>query len=165
MKILFLVGMMGAGKSSVARVIRNILDEDFELIDSDSQIEKNTDTSIHQIFEQKGEFFFRKLEEQFLNNFKTSNAILSTGGGMPFFNDNWQLLNKIGTTFFLSHSLEQLLENISKSKVPRPLFNENNFRQLYKDRLPLYQQSSFTINCENLHQTQIARKIIKLYKS
>ena len=50
--------MMGAGKSSVARVIRNILDEDFELIDSDSQIEKNTDTSIHQIFEQKGEFFF-----------------------------------------------------------------------------------------------------------
>jgi shikimate kinase len=84
---------------------------------------------------------------------------------MPFFNDNWQLLNKIGTTFFLSHSLEQLLENISKSKVPRPLFNENNFRQLYKDRLPLYQQSSFTINCENLHQTQIARKIIKLYKS
>ena len=156
---------MGAGKSSVARVLQNTMDDDFDLIDSDTIIEKKIGLSIPQIFADKGEFFFRDLEENFIKNFSGSNTILSTGGGMPFYKNNWKLLNRLGTTFFLSHSLKQLLENISKSKRPRPLFNENNFRELYEARLPLYQKADYSINCANLHQTEIARKIIKLYKA
>ena len=157
--------MMGSGKSSVARVLQNFLEDDFELVDSDLAIENKEGLKIPEIFANKGENYFRSLESKFLEEFKISKCILSTGGGMPFFNENWHLLNNLGTTFFLFHPVNQLVGNIAKSKISRPLFNENNFRNLYEARLPIYKQSTFTINCENLHQTQIAKKIIRLYNS
>jgi shikimate kinase len=162
---IILVGMMGSGKSSVGRVLQNLLEDDFGLVDSDLAIEKEEGFKIAEIFANKGEKYFRSLESKFLDEFKTSKCILSTGGGMPFFNENWQLLNNLGTTFFLFHPVHQLIGNIAKSKISRPLFNENDFRNLYEARLLIYKQSTFTIDCGNLHQTQIAKKIISLYNS
>ena len=165
MENIILVGMMGSGKSSVGRVLQNLLEDDFGLVDSDLAIEKKAGLKVDEIFSNKGEEYFRIMENEFLEELKISKSILSTGGGMPCFNENWHLLNNLGTTFFLFHPVHQLIGNIAKSKISRPLFNENDFRNLYEARLPIYKQSTFTINCENLHQTQIAKKIIRLYNS
>lgn len=159
---IILVGMMGSGKSSVGRVLQNILKNQYTHLDTDLYIQRKEQKTIEHIFSEKGEGYFRKQENELLSEIPTTKTVLSTGGGLPFYLNNWELLNQLGTVFFLSHPFGQLLSNIEKSSSKRPLFDQKTFKKLYEQRVVLYSKAQFTINCKGKHQTQIAKEIISI---
>ena len=97
----FIVGMPASGKSRLGKFISSRTNLKF--FDLDEEIEKNIKMKVKEIFESRGEDFFRKNETKTLNNIisKEDNFILATGGGTPYFNDNMTLINKSGISLFI----------------------------------------------------------------
>ena len=165
-KNLVLVGMPGAGKSTIGSILSKKLD--FELLDIDKIIEKNEGSTIVNIFNNKGENYFRKIEEKIIiENFKLQkNKVISLGGG-AFINKNIQkMVLKYGISFWLSWNKSTIINRIFNSKK-RPLtknLNEKKLKQLIYDRNIFYKKANYQINCNNLNKTQIADKIIEIYE-
>lgn len=115
-----LVGFMGAGKSGVGRKLANVLKYDF--IDTDFYIEQKEGMKISEIFEQKGEDYFRALETSVLEELlaEKEHAVISTGGGMPLRNENAILLKQIGTVVYLKARPDTIYHRI-KGDTTRPL--------------------------------------------
>ena len=119
-KHVILVGFMGSGKSSIGKVLAERLEVDF--IDSDEEISKNEGLSVSEIFDRKGEAYFRQKEREFvlsLSNVKP--AVIAVGGGLPCFEDNLELLKKAGTVFYLNVSVMTLVKRLQNEKSQRPL--------------------------------------------
>lgn len=111
---------MGSGKSTLGRKIARKLNYDF--LDTDSAIEEKEGLTIAAIFEQFGEVHFRKLETNILLSLKGKEKIvIATGGGMPCFNGNMNLLNELGRTFYLKRSVNELVHRLVNAKRVRPL--------------------------------------------
>ena len=161
---IILIGMMGSGKSTVGRLLAKLLDE-YTFIDSDKEIERITGATISNLFLSKGEHYFRELESKVLREINTQKIILASGGGMPFHNNNWDVLSKLGTTFFLNQSLKQLLINCKKSTAKRPLYNEATFIKILEERTPIFQKSNYIIDCFGLKPSEIADVIFRLHQS
>ena len=83
--LIFLVGMMGSGKTTVGQMLANELSLPF--FDTDEILTSIEDRSIPEIFSQNGEEYFRSLEKELIDNWKISDGIVATGGGLPCFND------------------------------------------------------------------------------
>ena len=161
-KNIVFLGMMGSGKTTIGRLISKKLNIDF--IDIDFEIEKKTNQSIKNIFEKKGEAFFRKLEEKVtLLNLGKYNAVISLGGG-AFLNKKIQneiLLNHI--SIWLKWNDLTLIKRIKNSKK-RPIVNNldgNGLKKLIKERSKIYSKSHLKIKCDNLSKEEIINKIIK----
>ena len=90
--VIFLIGMMGAGKSTVGLALAKMLD--YEFVDLDAVIAKNTELSISQIFEQFGEAEFRNIEKRILKENIHENAVIATGGGSVINAENRELMEK-----------------------------------------------------------------------
>jgi shikimate kinase len=121
MKII-LVGYMGSGKSIVASKLAEILH--IENLDLDNCIEKSQNQSIKDIFLQKGELFFRKLEHQVFNEIlaEPDDVIISTGGGTPCYYNNHEVLNAPNcTSIFLKATVDTLFDRLQFEKQKRPL--------------------------------------------
>ena len=121
MKIV-LVGYMASGKSTVGQLLARQLGVEF--IDLDDYIESNQKKTIKNIFSEKGEVFFRKLEHQMLAEVleKEESIILSTGGGTPCYGTNMEtILNQSDHSIYLDVNIPNLVERISKEKENRPL--------------------------------------------
>ena len=122
MKIV-LLGYMASGKSLIGRELAKVLKMDY--LDLDDFIEKNEGKSIEKIFLEKGEIFFRKIENSYLQALISSknNLVLSLGGGTPCFTNNLELLknNKEITTFFLNVPVSELAKRLMSDKENRPL--------------------------------------------
>ncbi len=119
-KHVILVGFMGSGKSTIGKVLAERLEVDF--IDSDEEISKNEGLSVSEIFDRKGEAYFRQKEREFvlkLSNVKP--AVIAVGGGLPCFEDNLELLKKAGTVFYLNVSVMTLVKRLQNEKSQRPL--------------------------------------------
>ena len=118
----FLVGMPASGKSSLAKMISKEINIQF--IDLDKEIEAIEKKSINELFNLKGEGYFRKIETEVLNSIiKNSDSfILATGGGTPCFNNNMKIINDNGVSIFLDVKISEL-ENRLKNKKDRPLLN------------------------------------------
>ena len=164
-KNLVLLGMMGSGKSTIGYLLSKTLKIEFN--DVDEIIEKEEGCKISEIFEKKGEAYFRKIEEKIsLQLLRSNKKIISLGGG-GFINEsirNEILLNHI--SFWLNWNNGTLFKRIKKSKK-RPLLinlNENNINQLIIGRKKVYEKAKFKINCENLSKNEIVNNIIKLYE-
>jgi shikimate kinase len=139
---IFLVGPMGAGKSSVGRQLAKALHCTF--IDSDHVIEERTGVSIPLIFDIEGEEGFRQREEQIIDELTCQQGIvLATGGGAVLRETNRQHLHKRGTVIYLSATVEQLFERTRRDRN-RPLLQTDNPRarieELLTQRDPLYRQ-------------------------
>ena len=93
--IIYLIGLMGSGKSTLGpQLARNL---QYEFIDMDSYIEEKEQLSIPQIFQKQGEDFFRKVEAEALNDLSSKQkVVISTGGGTPCFHDNLDVIKKTG---------------------------------------------------------------------
>lgn len=149
---IFIVGMPGSGKSTMARYLCS--KTKFNYFDLDEEIEKKSLKSISQIFKDEGEDHFRFLETKLLKEIikKEKVFILSTGGGTPCFNKNMDVMKKNGITIFLNTSIDTLTERVSK-KNKRPLFNSKNIKETINDmfnkRIKYYNQSKFSINNNN----------------
>ena len=139
-KNIILVGLMGAGKSTVGRHLAKRLDMEFH--DSDTAIEKRTGVNIATIFEIESEAGFRAREEQIIEELcRYDNIILATGGGSVLSEKNRRLLQETGHVIYLSTSVEQLYARIRHDKS-RPLMQTENplltLTNLLKTREPYY---------------------------
>jgi len=137
---IFLVGPMGAGKSTVGRQLAKALGRDF--YDSDKEIEKRTGVSISWIFEMEGEEGFRIREQKVIDDLtKLKDIVLATGGGAVLTDENRLALRSRGNVVYLSASAEQLFRRTSKDKT-RPLLQTEDPKQqitkLLEQRDPLY---------------------------
>ena len=145
MKKFFIVGMPASGKSRLGKYISSMTDLCF--IDLDLEIEKKLDSNVKDIFEIKGEKFFRKFETKTLKEIieSESNFILATGGGTPCFNENMSIINNSGVSIFIDVKREILHERISRNDK-RPLLSgavslDKKLSELYKERIEYYQKS------------------------
>ena len=164
-KNIVLIGMMGSGKSTIGYLLSKSIDLKFS--DVDKIIEKEEGCKILNIFETKGEVYFRNLEEKItLKLLKNKRNIISLGGG-GFLNESIkkEVLNN-NLSFWLSWKNSTILKRILKNKK-RPLaFNssKNNLKKLIRDRTKIYSEANYKINCEDLTKNMIVNEIINLYE-
>jgi shikimate kinase/shikimate kinase/3-dehydroquinate synthase len=163
--IVFL-GMMGSGKSSIGLLVAKKLKLNF--VDIDREIETQTNMSIKKIFEDKGENYFRKIEETItLKCLKLNNVIISLGGG-GFVNKNIRKeVLKNHLSFWLNWKNEILINRI-KNSSKRPLASnasDNEIMNLIKKRVIVYSKALFEIKCDNLTKNQIVKKVLNIYET
>ena len=119
MKI-FLVGFMGSGKSTLGEKLSELMNISF--IDLDSKIEENEEKPVSQIFKEKGEEYFRKIEAETLRKTaRIRKAVIATGGGTPCFYDNMKWMNENGVTVYLKAEPGALYHRLLKERETRPL--------------------------------------------
>ena len=116
---ILLVGFMGAGKTTIGKLLAKSMG--FSFIDTDTEIEKEEGISVAQIFENKGEEYFRELESNFIDNIYQNKYIIATGGGMPCHKDNMRKLKKLGTVLFINTSYDSIIERLKINQKSRPL--------------------------------------------
>jgi len=126
-----LVGLSGAGKTSCAQILAELLD--LAVFDSDEIIQRESGRTVSEIFAQEGEPHFRALERKLIEGLLNQdpplkNTVLSVGGGLPVYEDNIHLLKKIGFTVFLNATpstlARRLAEDLSRDHSLRPLLNQ-----------------------------------------
>ena len=125
--LVYLIGMPGAGKSTLGPVLAAQLNCKF--LDLDAAIEEKAGRTIPQIFEAKGEAYFRKLESEVLKtvSFSGEKRVIAAGGGTPCFHDNMVFMNTHGITVYLKTSPEILAERLLQTNLTnRPLLKNKN---------------------------------------
>ncbi|HBT50744.1 MAG TPA: hypothetical protein DEA49_01325 [Petrotoga sp.] len=157
MKI-FLVGMMGSGKTTLAKKISKVLS--IPHIDIDEEIEENENLKIKDIFKKHGEEYFRKLESSILEKLaeKAHSFVVSTGGGIILSAKNRAILKK-ENTIYLKVTPEKLKERVSLENRPLLANNKENIIKIYKDRKELYEQFK-TVDITNLNEWESVAKIL-----
>ena len=163
---LVFLGMMGSGKSSIGSITAKKLKLDF--IDIDKEIEKETGLNIKQIFDNKGENYFRKLEEKItLKKLQCSPTVISLGGG-AFINKNIRKeVLKSHISFWLNWDFEILLNRIKNNKK-RPLASistDDELFDLMKKRSNVYSKALYHIECDNLSKGEVVKKILEIYEA
>ena len=141
MQNIYLIGMMGSGKSSTGKVLAGLARMAF--VDLDDEIESQTRMTINEIFEKKGEPFFRAEEKKTLNRVALEmNTVVATGGGLVLDPANGAKMRQTGRVIYLAASFETLWARV-KDKRDRPLIAVSDpkatFLKLYEARRPLYE--------------------------
>jgi Shikimate kinase len=153
---IFLIGYMGAGKTTLGRELSGISKLSF--IDLDHFIEGRYHKTIRQIFEEESEATFREIEKKTLHEVaEFEDLILSTGGGTPCFFDNMTYMNSVGTTVYLKASPRALTERIELCRHTRPAVRHLSGDPLYifvsdalTRRAPFYDQAQIIFDVERL---------------
>ncbi|MBL0691667.1 MAG: shikimate kinase [SAR324 cluster bacterium] len=161
-----LVGMMGAGKTSVARRLGWALN--YEVADTDYLIEKNQKQTINEIFSSCGVEFFRNLETEVIKNYLNhQKLVMATGGGILLTEGNLSLLKQIGYVIYLKVRRSTLFIRLKRSKR-RPLFDASNTQKFYDlvdQREHIYEEADLVINTSHLSVQAVANRIILMHKS
>ena len=165
-KSLTLTGMMGVGKSTIGKILAKKLRYDFA--DVDKLIEEKEGLSINLIFKNKGENYFRKIENEItLLQLKKDNTVISLGGGSFLNNIVRKNAKKLSVSFWLDVPLNELIKRLKKSKQ-RPLLLEQNsdkiVKKIYFDRKKIYNSADYRINCRSLNSSEIVNKIKNFYE-
>ncbi|MGN0334092.1 MAG: shikimate kinase [Lachnospiraceae bacterium] len=128
MKNVVLMGFMGAGKTTVGKMLAGA--EHYQFIDTDEQIEKEQNRKISDIFDQDGEEAFRQMETDYLRKLEAEQRpfVLSIGGGMPVREENRELLRKLGIVVYLEASKETIIQRVS-GDVNRPLLQGGSLEE------------------------------------
>lgn len=161
-----LIGFMGTGKSTIARLLAQKLG--FELIDIDSLIEEQEGRRISEIFEKDGEDYFRQLERQALETLLLKDKqVIATGGGIILRAENRHLLKKHSYLVCLTASPEIIYERTKKDHT-RPLLRhpdpQKQIRALLAQREDYYQIADLTLNTDGLKPEAISEKILFHYQ-
>lgn len=161
-KIIYLVGFMGSGKTTVGALLAEQLGRPF--IDLDRIIEETQGTTIREIFASEGEPHFRKVEHAALQGIvRNELAVVALGGGTIIQPENRELIREAeGITIWLETSLE-VLRSRCAGMSHRPLFRDpNGFDRLFQERLPEYQKSEFRVATDRLPARQVVNSILRL---
>lgn len=141
---------MGSGKTSLGKKIAQRFNMNF--IDLDALIEQREGKTINEIFEEKGENYFRELEAKILREEDFSNAVVATGGGTACYNDNINFMKSVGAVAYLLVPLEILIGRLRQNKDERPLLKNLEQAELdqfvitkYNERKVFYEQADFII--------------------
>lgn len=159
---IILTGFMASGKSAVGKELAKRLKMDF--VDTDNLIEEREGMEISQIFQEKGEPYFRKVETKIVREVaEYKNSVIATGGGVVLKEENMRALRKQGIIACLSGSLELILKRTLEDEK-RPLLKgerEKKIKDLLAFRAPYYQKADFTVDTSDLTVEQTVEKIIK----
>lgn len=161
---IFLIGPMGAGKSTIGKQLASMLGR--ELIDSDKAIEDKTGAEISWIFDVEGEDGFRRRESQMIDELtQLTGIVLATGGGAVLMPENRNYLAARGAVIYLKTSIEQQLERTKRDKK-RPLLQDVDdpqdvLVQLMDMREPLYQETAdYVVETDGRSIKAVANEII-----
>jgi shikimate kinase len=166
----FLIGMMGSGKTTIGKNLAKVLN--YQFIDTDKEIENLLSKSISQIFEEEGEAAFRKKEEQVLNALiQHDRQVIATGGGLPCFNNLMELINTSGISVYLKAEPAFLASRLKTNKEERPLIAHLTddellefLNQLLSKREAYYCLSAIKIPSKDLKVKVLAHKIIEFHR-
>ena len=158
---IFLIGMMGSGKSQTGPDLANMIN--YAFVDTDDVIEKASKQSIADIFEKEGEKAFRDLEKQVLKEIGQHHSlVIATGGGLVTTPENWGILHQ-GIVIWLDLDLKRSIKRIESDQKKRPLLNDDDlsqtFSQIYESRKPIYLESDLRIEVEEQSPYEVASMI------
>ena len=148
---------MGSGKTTLGKKLARHLSKEF--IDLDVAIEKKTNKSILDIFENEGETNFREIEKEVLENICTNKEdyVVALGGGTPCFFNNMDLINESGVSIYIKYNSGILTSRLLNSKTARPLVNGKTEEELKRyiektllERENFYNKSKFIIEKNNV---------------
>ena len=164
--IITLIGYMGSGKSFIGEKLSAHLNLPFT--DLDSLIEEKENKKISEIFKEKGELYFRKLEYDTLKKTldQSQNIILSLGGGTPCFYNSMELINQKSYSFYLQNKIQTLVDRLKTEKQKRPIITHLNDDQLPEfiakhlfERRLFYEKALFTIKTDEYTIDDIMKNI------
>ncbi len=159
-----LLGMMGAGKSSVGRALAEQSGRTF--VDTDLLLQQRLGRSIRQIFQIYGEEAFRDHETNVLRSLEPGPCVVSTGGGIVQREANWQEMRRLGTTIYLEAPLDTLISRLGSSRKKRPLLEVSGWETRVKDilehRRPLYERADLRIDVSGSEVDCMSRRILQL---
>lgn len=146
---IYLTGFMGAGKTSVGKLLAERTEREF--VDLDERIEERAGRGIPEIFETEGEAWFRELEHLVLRSVDAARVVVATGGGTAAFEGNRRWMSRSGIVVWLNADLDTILDRIGPFGRPdRPLFrSEEQVLDLYRARLPAYRRADLEIRVES----------------
>lgn len=164
MRNIYLVGMMGSGKTETALALAEILG--MKAVDLDDLIVQEERRSINEIFDQKGEAYFRDAESRGLRQVSIKkNLVVATGGGTILREDNRKILLQTGKVFYLSASLEILWERL-QSMQDRPLLKVAEpkvvLERIYEERRPYYEMFENQVDTDLKTPEDVAREISEI---
>jgi shikimate kinase len=163
---IFFIGFMGSGKSTLGKKVANKLGLDF--FDLDEEIVKGEGVSVSEIFQQKGEMYFRNLETDYLKQFteKSGQFLLALGGGTPCFNNNMGLVNEHGLSVYLKYNAGMLHSRLVNAKSSRPLLRDKSDKELkhyieltLTEREQYYSQAEIIIEDKNISIEKVLRLV------
>ena len=158
---IFLIGMMGSGKSQTGPVLAKMIN--YAFVDTDDVIEKASKQSISSIFEKDGEKVFRDVEKKVLKEISQHHSlVIATGGGLVTLPENWGILHQ-GIVIWLDLDLKRSIKRLESDQKRRPLLlGDNlaeNFSQIYESRKPIYLESDLRIEVEDQSPYEVATMI------
>ena len=158
---IFLIGMMGSGKSQTGPVLAKMIN--YAFVDTDDVIEKASKHSIASIFEKDGEKVFRDVEKKVLKEISQHHSlVIATGGGLVTLPENWGILHQ-GIVIWLDLDLKRSIKRLESDKKQRPLLIGDdlakNFSQIYESRKPMYLESDLRIEVEDQSPYEVATMI------
>lgn len=161
---LVLVGLMGAGKTTIGKRIAQMLELDF--YDADHEIERAAQMTIPELFELYGEQEFRNLEKRVIMRLiGMGPLVLATGGGAYMNADTRRAISEQGISVWLNADLDTLMERVSR-KSNRPLLRNENPRsvmeKLMQERYPVYAQADITVMSSNTRRDGVARDMVRM---
>ena len=164
MRNIVLVGFMGTGKSAVGKLLAKKLNMDF--LESDEMIETREKMSVKDIFEKKGEPYFRLVEKEVVKEASSrKNLVISAGGGAIVGEANLKTLKNSGIIICLKASPEIILKRTKDLKT-RPLLNvpdpKKQIEDLLKKREPYYNKADYSIETDNLSVDEVVAKVMTL---
>ncbi len=158
---IFLIGMMGSGKTSIGKTLSSKLDYDF--VDTDQLIEKKHNLSVKEIINQFGWVHFRAIESIVLQHLTfNQSTIIATGGGIILNEDNVKFMRKNGIIIYIKVSIEELMNRLNQQEInKRPLLNECSLKDIFDTRKTLYDKvCDIEISCDGLSIESICDRII-----
>ena len=158
---IFLIGMMGSGKSQTGPVLAKMIN--YAFVDTDDVIEKASKQSISSIFETDGEKVFRDVEKKVLKEISQHHSlVIATGGGLVTLPENWGILHQ-GIVIWLDLDLKRSIKRLESDQKRRPLLlGDNlaeNFSQIYESRKPIYLESDLRIEVEDQSPYEVATMV------
>ena len=170
MRKIILVGYMAVGKTTISQLLSK--KTGLKTVDTDELIEKMTGLTIPEIFEQKGEIFFRKKEHETFKEIieNEQDLVISTGGGTPCYADNHLLLNGENVvSIYLKSSIESIVKRLQSSKKGRPLVADKSAEELQEfvakhlfERSYFYNHATFKVDVDNKNTEDITKEILEL---
>ena len=168
MGLVFLIGYMGCGKSTLGRRLARRLRVPF--VDTDSRVEEREGASVSDLFRYEGERRFREIEREVLDASiaEYPSAVISTGGGLPVWGDNMARMNAAGCTVYLRRSAENIAGRLSpygRRKRPRlqGLNDEELVAFMARDmasREPFYSRAKLILACDSLPDDELVERIV-----
>lgn len=163
--IIFLIGFMGSGKTTLGKQLASKLG--YRFIDQDEVIEQKCQMTISEIFAKHGEDEFRIVENKVLQDLvKNENCVIATGGGAPCFHNNMELMNNGGFTIYIKVDPEIIVQRLKVAHTSRPLIKDKSEAELLEytqqkltERSPFYSRSKLILYSKNLTVDDILRAL------